>query len=59
MQKQRSEAENVTGILDSINPEYAIEVLLSLDQNIKKLGFLYNSGEQNSIIQLKELKRSC
>lgn len=48
--------ENITGILDAIDLRYSIELLLEMDPNIKKIGFLYNSNEQNSLIQLEQLQ---
>lgn len=49
--------DNITGMLDIVDMKSQVELLLKVLPNIKKIGFIYNSSEQNSIYQLEELKK--
>lgn len=51
--------ENVTGISDRVNIKQQLELLLKLDSNIKKVGVIYNSSEQNSKVQVEDLKKAA
>lgn len=48
--------ENVTGILDAAPIEKQIDLLLTVKNDIKKVGIIYNSSEQNSVFQAESLK---
>ena len=47
---------NITGTSDKVNIEQQIALLREISKDSKKIGFLYNSSEENSVVQLKELK---
>ena len=51
--------ENVTGISDRANVKQQLELLLKLDSKIKKVGVIYNSSEQNSKVQVDDLKKAA
>ena len=51
--------ENVTGVSDRVNIKQQLELLIKLDPKIKKVGVIYNSSEQNSIVQVKDLKKAA
>ena len=51
--------ENVTGISDRVNVKQQLELLLKLDSKIKKVGVIYNSSEQNSKVQVDDLKKAA
>ena len=51
--------ENVTGISDRVNVKQQLELLLKLDSKIKKVGVIYNSSEQNSKVQVEDLKKAA
>ena len=48
---------NVTGSSDKVNIEEQIVLLREISKDSKKIGFLYNSSEENSLVQLEELKK--
>ncbi len=50
---------NVTGISDRVNVKQQLELLLKLDSKIKKVGVIYNSSEQNSKVQVDDLKKAA
>lgn len=47
---------NVTGVSDYIDPKSQIEKFLEIYPEAKTLGVIYNTGEQNSRVQVDELK---
>ncbi|CAM3225945.1 ABC transporter substrate-binding protein [Streptobacillus ratti] len=49
--------KNVTGVLDIVDIEKQILLLKDIMPQIKKLGVIYSSGEQNSVIQVENLKK--
>jgi len=51
--------DNVTGVSDRMDVKQQIELLLKLNSNIKNLGVIYNSSEQNSKIQVEDLKKTA
>ena len=50
---------NVTGTSDRAPIEEQIELLKKVMPNTKNIGFIYNTGEANSLVQLKDLKETC
>ena len=50
---------NVTGTSDALDLKLQFELLKKLVPNAKKVGVLYNTGEQNSEVQLKEIKEKA
>lgn len=50
---------NTSGVSNFISLEPQIEMFLKIKPDIKKLGFLYNPGELNSISLIEKLKVIC
>ena len=51
--------DNITGVSNFVDLEPQIEMFLKIKPTMKKLGFLYNPGELNSITLLNILKEIC
>lgn len=51
--------KNITGTSDEIQVEKILELALTIDPDMKTLGFLYNSGEANSVSNLAKAKAFC
>ncbi len=51
--------KNVTGVSDRVDIKQQLQLLLKLDSKIKKVGIIYNSSEQNSKIQVEDLKKAA
>lgn len=52
--------QNVTGTSDKLdNVGEQLDLLLKLKPEIKKIGILYNTSEQNSIVQVKEIENKA
>ncbi|WP_073508167.1 ABC transporter substrate-binding protein [Streptobacillus notomytis] len=49
--------KNITGVLDSVDIEKQILLLKDVMPKIKRLGIVYSSAEQNSLIQVENLRR--
>ncbi|CAM3138383.1 ABC transporter substrate-binding protein [Streptobacillus felis] len=47
---------NITGVLDAVDIEKQVLLLKEVMPDVKKLGVIYSSGEQNSLIQVDILK---
>lgn len=47
---------NVTGVSDYLPIDKQVELIQKVKPNVKKVGFIYNPGEVNSVIVLKELQ---
>ena len=52
------EDTNITGVSDMTPVKEQIELATKL-KNIKKLGFIYNAGESNSVVLFKLTKKVC
>ena len=50
---------NVTGVSDRVDIKQQLKLLLKLDSKIKKVGVIYNSSEQNSKVQVDDLKAAA
>ncbi len=50
---------NVTGISDAVDVKQQLELLVQVDPKVKKIGVIYNSAEQNSKVQVEELKKAA
>lgn len=48
--------KNVTGVSDYIDPQGQVESFLKLYPDTKTFGVLYNTSEQNSLVQVDELE---
>jgi len=49
----------VTGISDWADVGTQVQLVLDIVPNVKKLGTIYNAGEPNSVVQIKELKKAA
>lgn len=47
---------NVTGVSDYVSSEAQIDSFLKIFPNVKTFGVIYNTSEQNSLVQIQELK---
>ena len=50
---------NVTGVSDRVDIKQQLQLLLKLDSKIKKVGVIYISSEQNSKVQVDDLKAAA
>ena len=50
---------NITGTSDEIQVEKILDLALEYNPNLKKLGFLYNTSEANSVTNLNKAKAYC
>lgn len=50
---------NITGTSDEIQVDQILNVALTINPDIKKLGFIYNSSEANSVSNLEKAKKFC
>ena len=51
--------ENVTGVSDRVNIKQQLELMKKLNPNAKKVGVIFNSSEQNSMVQVNDLKTAA
>lgn len=51
--------KNITGTSDEIQVDQILALALEIDPSMKTLGFIYNSGEANSVSNLKKAKAFC
>lgn len=51
--------KNITGTSDEIQVDQILDLALQIQPNLKKLGFIYNSGEANSVSNLAKAKEFC
>ena len=51
--------KNITGTSDEIQVDQILDLACEIDPQLKKLGFIYNSGEANSVSNLKKAKAYC
>ena len=50
---------NVTGVSDRMDVKQQLELLKKIGPNVKNIGVIYNSSEQNSKIQVEDLKKAA
>lgn len=48
---------NITGVSDYIDPSNQIDMFLKIYPEIKTFGVLYNTSEQNAMVQIEELEK--
>jgi len=48
--------KNITGTSDAVQVEKILDFALSVTPDVKKIGFLYNTGEANSVSNLQKTK---
>lgn len=51
--------KNITGTSDEVQVDQILDLAKKVQPSLKKLGFLYNSSEANSIANLKKAKAYC
>ena len=51
--------DNVTGVSDRMDVKQQLELLKKIAPNTKNVGVIYNSSEQNSKIQVEDLKKAA
>lgn len=51
--------ENVTGVSDRVNIKQQLELMKKLNPDAKKIGIIFNSSEQNSMVQVNDLKAAA
>lgn len=51
--------QNITGTSDEVQVDQILDLALTLTPDIKTLGILYNSGEANSVENIKKAKVYC
>lgn len=50
---------NITGVSDAIGVDEIFDLALKLTPNVKTFGFVYNSGEVNSVSAIEKAKEYC
>jgi len=50
---------NVTGVSDAIDVKLIFDLAFELTPDVKTFGFLYNSGEVNSVAAIEKAKKYC
>jgi putative ABC transport system substrate-binding protein len=50
---------NITGVSDAIGVNEIFDLALKLTPNVKTFGFVYNSGEVNSVAAIEKAKEYC
>lgn len=51
--------KNITGTSDEVQIDKIIELALTINPDMKKLGFIYNASEANSVTNLEKAKAFC
>ncbi|MGL4847726.1 MAG: ABC transporter substrate-binding protein [Clostridium sp.] len=54
-----SSGNNTTGVSDMVPVDKQIDLMTKLIPATKKLGFIYNTSEANSLVQLELIKKEC
>ena len=57
--RKESTGANITGTSDKLAITKILDFALEMKPEIKTLGYLYNTGEDNSVSTLKEVKAYC
>nr|WP_312578201.1 ABC transporter substrate-binding protein [Sedimentibacter sp.] len=58
--KQLDKTEgNITGVSDAIGVDEILDLALKLTPDVKTFGFVYNSGEVNSVAAIEKAKEYC
>jgi putative tryptophan/tyrosine transport system substrate-binding protein len=55
----RSSGTNLTGVSDMVPVDKQLELLLKLKPDVKTIGFIYNTSEANSEVQVEALKKEA
>lgn len=59
MKDLKNPENNITGTSDEIQVDQILDLALLVNPDLKKLGFIYNSGEANSVSNLEKAKKFC
>ena len=51
--------KGMTGTTDAVNVDKIMELALEITPKVKSVGYIYNSGEDNSVSNLAKLKEFC
>lgn len=51
--------KGMTGTTDAVNVDKIMELALEITKDVKKVGYIYNPGEENSVSNLASLKIFC
>lgn len=51
--------KNTTGVSDAVDLEAQLDLFLKIQPNLKRIGVIYNPGEQNSVTSLETLAPLC
>ncbi|MBO6048043.1 MAG: ABC transporter substrate-binding protein [Erysipelotrichaceae bacterium] len=51
--------KNITGTCDEVQVDQIVDMALTVQPDIKTLGLLYNTGETNSVTNIKNVKAYC
>lgn len=51
--------DNITGTSDAIQIDLIIDKALEINPNLKKIGFVYNPNEDNSVSNLQKIQNYC
>lgn len=54
-----SPGKNTTGVSDAVDLEGQLDLFREIQPNLKRLGVIYNPGEQNSVTSLARLEPLC
>ncbi|MGL6186012.1 MAG: ABC transporter substrate-binding protein [Clostridium chrysemydis] len=55
----KSSGNNVTGVSDMVPIDKQLDLLKSLVKDVKSIGFIYNTSEANSVVQLNNFKNAA
>jgi putative tryptophan/tyrosine transport system substrate-binding protein len=56
---QRNDDFEITGVCDALPASSQLDMIKKFVPDLKKLGVIYNAGEVNSVMMVKELKDAC
>lgn len=57
--KSENEIENITGVSDYVDSEVQLKNFLKIYPEVKTIGVIYSTSEQNSTSQIERLKKAC
>lgn len=59
VENEKAPEKNISGVSDYISPKEQLESFLKIFPDVKTIGTIYNIAEQNSQVQVEELKKVC
>lgn len=51
--------KNISGTSDEVQVDQILDLALSINKDVKKVGFIYNASEANSVSNLKKTEKYC